>query len=90
MPGTLHAASTVEKIGGGGTITYKGNANRCIWWELVGVDTEVEGSAYGTLSHMQTETDSSGYATAVYIAPASALAANQHDRIRVHESQVVA
>lgn len=90
MPGTLHAASTVERIKGGGTITYKGNPNRCIWWQLVGVDTGIEGAAYGSLSHIQTETDGAGYATAVYTAPVVDLTVNQNDRIRVYESQAVA
>lgn len=89
MPGTLTAASTAELIGGGGTITYKGNANRGIWWALVGVDTGVEGAAYGSLSNKQLLTDANGYATAVYHAPNS-LGANQHDRIKVFESQAVA
>ena len=89
MPGQLTASATVEKLGGGGTITYKGNANRGIWWALVGVDTGVEGAAYGTLTHAQPITDAGGYATAVYTAPTS-IGANQHDRIKVFESQVVA
>lgn len=90
MPGTLYASSRAEKIKGGGTITYKGNPNRCIWWKLVGVDTGVEGAAYGSLTHIQVETDSGGFATAVYVAPTSNLTPNQNDRIRVYESQAVA
>jgi len=89
MPGTLRVSNMAEKLSGGGTITYKGNVSRCIWWELVGVDTGVEGTAYGALSHVQQETDVNGYATAVYTAPIS-IGANQSDRIRVYESQAVA
>jgi hypothetical protein len=86
MAATITLASTVQKIKGGGTITYKGNPSRCIWWELVGVDTGVEGAAYGTLTNAQ---DADGYATATYTAPTSNLGANQHDRVRVHESMAV-
>ena len=86
MAAIITVASTVEKIGGGVTLTYKGNANRCIWWELVGVDAMVEGAAFGTLSQAQHITDADGYATATYTAPTSALDPDQWDRIKVHES----
>lgn len=56
----------------------------------MGVDTGIEGAAYGSLSHIQTETDGAGYATAVYTAPVVDLTVNQNDRIRVYESQAVA
>lgn len=88
MPGLITAASTVQKLSGGGTITYTGNTSRCIWWALLGVNAGVEGAAYGTLTHKQSITDSSGYATAIYTAPI-ALGAGQYDRIKVFESQVV-
>ncbi len=89
MPGTITLASTVQKISGGGTITYKGNADRGIWWELVGVDGNVEGSAFGSLSNTQHKTDDGGYATAIYTAPTSNLDPDQWDRIKVYESQAV-
>lgn len=89
MAATIVLASTVQKIKGGGTITYKGNPNRCIWWQLVGVDTNVEGAAYGALSNVQDETDADGYATAIYTAPTANLPATQWDRVKVHESAAV-
>lgn len=89
MAATITLSSTVQKIKGGGTITYKGNANRCIWWELVGVDSLVEGAAYGSLSNVQDETDADGYATAIYTAPTANLLTTQWDRIKVHESAAV-
>lgn len=89
MAAIIMLANTVEKIGGGGTITYKGNPNRCIWWHLVGVSSNVEGAAYGTLSNAQKETDADGYATAIYTAPTSNLAATDWDRIKVYESTTV-
>jgi hypothetical protein len=89
MPGTITLSSTVQKIKGGGTITYKGNANRCIWWELVGVDANVEGAAFGALSNTQDETDTDGYATAIYTAPTANLDPDQWDRVKVHESMAV-
>lgn len=89
MAATLTLASGTKRIKGGGTITYKGNVSRCIWWELVGVSAGVEGTAYGSIQNLTKVTDTSGFATAVYIAPIVALAANQWDRIKVHESQAV-
>lgn len=89
MAAIITLANTVQKIGGGGTITYKGNPNRCIWWHLVGVSSNVEGAAYGTLSNAQKETDADGYATAIYTAPTSNLAATDWDRIKVYESTAV-
>lgn len=89
MAATITLASGTKRIKGGGTITYKGNASRCIWWELVGVDTGVEGAAYGSIQNETHITDGQGFATVVYIAPVAALGANQFDRIKVHESQAV-
>jgi len=89
MGATITLASTVQKIKGGGTITYKGNPNRCIWWDLVGVDSNVETAAFGSLSHIQNETDADGYATAIYTAPTSNLLNTQWDRIKVYESMAV-
>lgn len=76
----------VTFIGGGGAITYSGSVSRCIWWELVGVDTGVEGAPYGSLSNEEPLTDADGLATAHYTAPTTALTATQSDRIKVHES----
>jgi hypothetical protein len=83
---TINLASGVTKIGGGGTITYKGNPDRCIWWELVGVDANVEVAPFGELANEQHITDADGYATVSYIAPESTLDPDQWDRIKVHES----
>lgn len=86
MAATIVLSSTVQKIKGGGTITYKGNPDRCIWWQLVGVDNNIEVTAFGTLSNAQDETNGDGYATAIYTAPTANLDPDQWDRIKVHES----
>ena len=86
MAATITVPVHVKTIKGGGTITYKGNASRCIWWELVGVDTMVEGAAYGSISNEQHITDSNGYATVSYHAPTTDPGANKMDRIKVYES----
>ena len=89
MAASIVVASTAKHIKGGGTITYKGNPSRCIWWHLVGVDAMVEGAAFGSLSNIQDETDEDGYATAVYTAPVVALDPDQWDRVKVFESIAV-
>ena len=76
----------VKYLAGGGAITYKGSPSRCIWWELVGVDSMVEGAPYGSLSNEQHFTDANGYATVVYHPPSVSPGANKSDRIKVHES----
>lgn len=86
MAATIYVPQHTRTIKGGGTITYKGNPSRCIWWELVGVDTGIEGGAYGTLTNAQHVTDASGYATVSYTAPVADPGANRMDRIKVHES----
>jgi hypothetical protein len=53
---------------------------------LVGVDTGVEGAAYGTISNAQHVTDAGGYATVVYHAPVADPGVNRLDRIKVYES----
>ena len=89
MAATIKIPAHVKLIGGGGTITYKGNADKCIWWELVGVSAMVEGAAYGSLDNIQHITDADGYATAVYTAPTTDPGAGNYDRIKVHEEQAV-
>ncbi len=86
MAATISVPSHAKFVGGGGTITYKGNASRCIWWELVGVDTGVEGAPYGTLSNVQFDTDLNGRATASYHAPEVDPGAGKSDRVKVYES----
>jgi hypothetical protein len=86
MAASVYIPSHIRMIEGGGTVTYKGNPSRCIWWALVGVDTGVEGAAYGTISNEQHITDAGGYATAVYHAPTVDPGANKLDRIKVYES----
>jgi len=89
MAGTIRIPAHAKFIGGGGTITYKGNTNACIWWELVGVASMIEGAPYGSLDNIQHITDSDGYATAVYTAPTADPGVGNYDRIKVHEAQVV-
>lgn len=89
MAATITLSSTVEHINGGGTITYRGNHSQCIWWELVGVDSNVETTPFGALSNAQRETDADGFATAIYTAPETDLLDTQWDRIKVHESSAV-
>jgi hypothetical protein len=89
MAATIHIGSGARRVGGGGTITYKGNPDRCIWWELVGVDAMVEGAAFGLLANEQHITDADGYATVSYVAPVAALDPDQWDRIKVYESMAV-
>lgn len=86
MAATIYIPAHARTIKGGGTITYKGNVSRCVWWELVGVDTGVEGAAYGTITNAQHMTDKGGYATVTYNAPVVDPGANRKDRIKVHES----
>lgn len=89
MAAMITLASGTKRIKGGGAVTYKGNASRCIWWQLVGVSAGIEGAAYGSIQNTTMVTDGQGFATAVYIAPVVALGAGQFDRIKVHESQAV-
>lgn len=86
MSATITVPEHARMLKGGGTITYKGNAGRCIWWELVGVDTGVEGAAYGAISNAQHVTDQDGRATVSYHAPLIDPGTNRKDRIKVHES----
>lgn len=89
MAATITLASGTKIIKGGGSITYKGNVSRFIWWELVGVSAGVEGAAYGSIQNQTHITDSQGFATVVYVAPVVTLGATQFDRIKVHESMAV-
>ena len=82
---TIYIPGLAKNIGGGGTITYRGTANKAVWWELVGVDTGIEGSAYGSLANQQRFTDGNGHATANYTAPAADPGGDTMDRIRVYE-----
>lgn len=86
MAATIYIPDHIRTVKGGGTVTYKGNPSRCIWWDLVGVDTGVEGAAYGTISNAQHVTDAGGYATVVYHAPVADPGVNRLDRIKVYES----
>ena len=86
MAAQLTIPAYIKNLDGGGTITYKGSPTRAIWWELVGVDSNVEGAAYGTITHAQPFTDTEGYATVSYRAPSASPGANKSDRIKVYES----
>lgn len=90
MAATIIIPLHTQALGGGGSITYRGNVTRCVWWELVGVDGGVEGAPYGALSNQQELTDGGGYATAFYTAPTVDPGVGKSDRVYVHESLAVA
>lgn len=85
MAKTIYIPGHAKVVGSGGTITYTGTAEKAVWWELVGVDSGIEGAAYGSLANTQSRTDVDGRATANYTAPATDPGADKSDRIRVYE-----
>lgn len=87
--GEFAVPNHIRFLKGGGTITYKGTADKCIWWQLVGVDGGVEGAPYGSIDNTTHVTDADGIATSQYHAPTTALDPDQFDRVYVHEDGII-
>lgn len=79
-------APTSLEIGAGAFITFKGTANKCAYWELVGWDGASETSSVGSLSEIVTVNDVNGFSVNRYVASENASDVGKVERIKVSES----
>ena len=79
-------APNVIEVKGGFFVTFQGTANKCAYWEVVGVQGASEVVGVGSLVQSITVNDINGFSVNQYVASTDSLDAGKVERIKVSES----